>query len=63
MKYKKTFRVLAICLVCELYALLFASLIYSCGGDRDAKFGAAGVDAAFVGAMNVNTLNNKTIWE
>ena len=33
MKYKKTLQVLIICAVCELYALLFSALIYSCRGE------------------------------
>ena len=33
MKYKKTLQVLVICVVCELYALLFSALIYSCRGE------------------------------
>jgi len=33
MKYKRTFQVVVICLACELYALLFAILIYSCGDE------------------------------
>lgn len=47
------------------YAMLFAALVYSCGRDGERGSGAvtACSSAPSVGALNVNLLNNQTIWE
>ena len=36
MKYKRTLQLFAIFLACELYAMLFAALVYSCGRELPA---------------------------
>ena len=40
MKYKRTLQLFAIFLACELYAMLFAALVYSCGRDGERGSGA-----------------------
>ena len=35
LKYKKTLRIVGICIICWLYALAFAALASSCGGEAE----------------------------